>query len=81
LPEAELAVAAVRSVLADPLVQTLPQTTSGFHEALRLYDSRPDKEYSLIDCRSMAAMRSLGLTEVLSNDRHFGQEGFAVVFP
>lgn len=72
---------AVRDIISDPNVQVLPQTTAGFQEALLLYESRLDKEYSLVDCRSMAAMRSLKLTEVLSNDRHFAQEGFAVLFP
>ena len=29
----------------------------------------------------MVAMRNLGLTEVLTNDRHFTQEGFTILFP
>jgi predicted nucleic acid-binding protein len=28
----------------------------------------------------MVAMKSLGVAEVLSNDRHFEQEGFAVLY-
>ena len=39
-----------------------------------------DKEYSLTDCISMHVMRSEGLTEVLSNDHHFAQEGFHILF-
>ncbi len=30
---------------------------------------------------SVVAMQSLGLPEVLTNDRHFAQEGFTVLFP
>jgi predicted nucleic acid-binding protein len=41
---------------------------------------RPDKEYSLADCISMQTMRKEGLTEVLTNDRHFEQEGFRALF-
>lgn len=37
--------------------------------------------YSLTDCRSMLAMRTLAISEVLSNDHHFTQEGFTVLFP
>ena len=34
------------------------------------------KEYSLTDCASMQAMQHERLTEVLTNDHHFRQEGF-----
>jgi uncharacterized protein len=44
---------------------------------LTLYDSRLDKEYSLTDCVSMEVMRSRGIREVLTHDRHFAQEGFS----
>lgn len=71
----------VRSTRSDPDVDVLPQTRTDFDAALALYEARPDKEYSLTDCRSMLAMRSLGLTEVLTNDHHFTQEGFTILFP
>ena len=62
-------------------VDVLLQTRSDFDAALALYEARPDKGYSLTDCRSMLAMRGLGLTEVLTNDHHFTQEGFTILFP
>lgn len=71
----------VRRTRSSPDVDVLPQTRADFDPALALYEARPDKEYSLTDCRSMLAMRSLGLTEVLSNDHHFTQEGFTILFP
>ncbi|HMG73540.1 MAG TPA: hypothetical protein VK582_08565 [Pyrinomonadaceae bacterium] len=37
---------------------------------------RPDKGYSLTDCISMNVMRERGLTDVLTNDPHFRQEGY-----
>jgi uncharacterized protein len=46
-----------------------------------LYEARPDKGYSLTDCRSMVALRALGISEALTNDHHFTQEGFAILFP
>jgi predicted nucleic acid-binding protein len=73
--------ATARGILADPATQVLPQTSADFAAALSLYEARPDKEYSLTDCRSMLAMRTLGLSEVLSNDHHFTQEGFTILFP
>jgi hypothetical protein len=45
-----------------------------------LYIQRPDKGYSLTDCISMQTMRREGLTEALTKDRHFEQEGFQVLF-
>ncbi len=29
----------------------------------------------------MVALRALGISEVLTNDRHFYQEGFTILFP
>ncbi len=71
----------VRNVRSDPDVTVLPQTRTDFDAALALYEARPDKAYSLTDCRSMVALRALGVTEVLTNDRHFSQEGFTILFP
>jgi len=62
-------------------VTVLPQTRADFDAALALYEARADKEYSLTDCRSMLAMRPLGISDVLTNDHHFTQEGFTVLFP
>ena len=44
-----------------------------------LYQARPDKQYSLTDCISMQAMRTEGLTEILTHDGHFTQEGFTIL--
>jgi predicted nucleic acid-binding protein len=71
----------VHNLRGDPDVDVLPQTRADFDAALALYEARPDKEYSLTDCRSMLAMRSLALTEALTNDHHFTQEGFTILFP
>jgi len=75
------AVATVRDIRNDPQDPVLPQSRADFDSALALYEARLDKAYSLTDCRSMVAMRALGITEVLSNDHHFTQEGFAILFP
>ena len=71
----------VHNLRSNPNVDVLPQTRADFDAALALYEARPDKGYSLTDCRSMIALRALGVTEVLSNDHHFTQEGFTVLFP
>lgn len=50
-----------------------------FSRGLSLYERRPDKEYSLVDCMSMELMRARGISHVLTNDHHFRQEGFTVL--
>ena len=68
-------------VRSAPDVDVLPQTRADFDAALALYEARSDKAYSLTDCRSMGALRALGVSEVLTNDHHFTQEGFTILFP
>src|SRR5437588_585719 len=46
----------VRAIVTDPSTQVLPQTSAGFTDAPALYEARPDKGYSLTDCRSMLAL-------------------------
>jgi predicted nucleic acid-binding protein len=69
----------VRRILDNPNVAVLAQTRSAFLEGLDLFESRPDKSYSLTDCISMQAMRREGLTEILTHDHHFVQEGFTIL--
>jgi predicted nucleic acid-binding protein len=71
----------VRRLLASSEVVVMHQTRELFLEGLTLYEARPDKAYSLTDCLSMHVMRREGLTEVLTNDHHFVQEGFRILFP
>jgi predicted nucleic acid-binding protein len=75
------AAATVHDIRSDPQTVVLPQTRADFDAALALYEARPDKGYSLTDCRSMVALRAQGYSEVLTNDRHFTQEGFTILFP
>jgi len=74
------AVKMVRAILDNPNVKVLPQSRDSFLRGVDLYEQRLDKEYSLTDCISMNAMRSECITEVLTNDRHFAQEGFHVLY-
>ena len=54
------------------------------HERVAAFDIAParrlDKGFSLTDCISMQSMRREGLSDVLTNDWHFEQEGFRAVF-
>ena len=66
-------------VLSNPGIIVRPQTHQSFLDGFTLYQARPDKAYSLTDCISMQAMRQDGITEILTHDAHFTQEGFTVL--
>jgi predicted nucleic acid-binding protein len=70
----------VEDILQDPGVTLIPQSRETFLAGLSLFRTRADKGYSLTDCISMRTMQRLGLTAVLTNDRHFEQEGFWAIF-
>ena len=46
---------------------------------LARYEARGDKEYGLQDCASMNVMEDESVTQVLTNDHHFEQEGFTLL--
>lgn len=66
----------VRRIIEDPNISIFPDD---FGEGLALFESRPDKGYSMTDCLSMCIMRQLGAAEVLTHDHHFTQEGFVTL--
>ena len=66
----------VRGLLANPHLTVVAQSHESFLRGLDLYERRADKGYSLVDCISMVTMGERGITDVLSGDQHFRQEGF-----
>jgi len=60
-------------------VEVIEQSRAYFLAGLALYEGRPDKSYSLVDCISMQLMRAEGLRDVLTSDSHFTQEGFTIL--
>jgi uncharacterized protein len=60
----------------DPIVDIVPLSEDLYIRALRLYSSRPDKEWGLIDCVSFVVMSEQEMTIALSSDEHFQQCGF-----
>ena len=74
------AAAQMRQILQAPRIHVLLPSQALFLDGLALYESRLDKHYSLTDCISMHVMRREGLTDVLTNDHHFTQEGFRILF-
>ena len=75
-----MALTNTRGLRASSTARVVPYTVEAFQDGLALYAERPDKGYSLTDCISMETMRREGLTQALTNDRHFEQEGFRALF-
>ncbi len=69
----------IRNLHSKASVTVRPQTRDRFLTGLSLYESRPDKGYSLTDCISMETMRQESITDILTHDSHFAQEGFTVL--
>jgi len=57
-------------------VTVIPQTSDQFERALRRYEDRVDKDWSLTDCASFLIMEAEGIEAVLTHDQHFAQAGF-----
>jgi predicted nucleic acid-binding protein len=73
------AIKMVEAVMKNSQVTVVPQSRRTFSRSLALYKARPDKGYSLTDCGSMLLMRENRLSEALTTDRHFEQEGFVAL--
>jgi predicted nucleic acid-binding protein len=54
------------------VVHVDPALDSAAH---RLFQSRPDKLWSLVDCASFVVMEQRGITSAFTNDHHFEQAG------
>lgn len=66
----------VNKILLNENIQIIDATHENFLNGFELYQNRLDKGYSLTDCISMNVMREHGISDVLTHDHHFKQEGF-----
>jgi uncharacterized protein len=73
------AVTQAEGILNNANIDVARQSHDGFIAGLTLYKARPDKGYSLTDCISMHTMREQSISDILTHDDHFRQEGFTVL--
>ena len=76
----KLATTAVRRIMNNNEIELIEHRPNALLDGLVMYEARPDKNYSLTDCISMTAMRERNISEVLTHDHHFAQEGFTLLF-
>ena len=66
----------VSDLVENPDIETVWVDEALHREATALLMVRPDKTYSLCDAVSFVLMRQRHVTEALTTDHHFAQEGF-----
>ena len=66
----------VMDLLDNPDIETVWVDEQLHRQAMKLLIDRQDKTYSLCDAVSFILMRQRVMTEALTTDRHFEQEGF-----
>ncbi len=75
----ELAAQIARGLLSHESALVVESNRTRLIAAMTLYESRPDKEWSIVDCSSMLTCRELGIKRVFTHDRHFRQAGFEIL--
>jgi predicted nucleic acid-binding protein len=73
------AASTAEAILTNPDTEVARNTYESFLSGLAFYKARADKSYSLTDCISMNLMLGRNITEVLTHDHHFAQEGFTLL--
>ena len=73
------AVGMVRDISESSEVRVIQQTHDTFLNGLSRYEQRSDKTYSMQDCIAMNVMDAEGITQVLTSDHNFEQEGFIIL--
>lgn len=66
----------VAALLDNPDIEVVWVDEALHREAMALLLARRDKTYTLCDAVSFVLMRRRSLSEALTTDRHFAQEGF-----
>jgi predicted nucleic acid-binding protein len=69
----------LRDLPSDPRFGIIAVEPRQFEAGCARFDARADKEWSIIDCISMAIMNERHLTKVLTWDHHFEQAGFTIL--
>jgi uncharacterized protein len=72
----EQALAFIVALMDNPDIQVVWVDQDLHRHGISLLLDRLDKSYSLCDAVSFILMRQFGITDALTTDRHFEQEGF-----
>jgi predicted nucleic acid-binding protein len=73
------AVELASAAMASKFMRVVYSDEGLFPDAVQIFKSHPDKEWSLTDCLSFAAMRKQEIKTAFTFDAHFKQAGFAII--
>lgn len=79
IPDRALFSQVIALIEADPHTLIVRATPQFLSRAIALFESRSDKEWSLVDCTSMIIMGDHEAQQVVTGDHHFQQAGFEIV--
>jgi predicted nucleic acid-binding protein len=69
----------IRDLRNDSRITIVELSADLFDRGLELFESRPDKSWSLTDCISFLVMKNRNLTAAVTADHHFEQAGFTIL--
>lgn len=74
-----LGVRVLTALQTDRNLEVVEITAELYEKAVRLYTTRPDKEWGLIDCALFVVMQERGIADALTYDEHFTQAGLVAL--
>jgi predicted nucleic acid-binding protein len=69
-------IALIDGLKTSPFVEVIHVDAALDTQAWQLLRSRPDKQWSLVDCTSFVLMTRRGISDALASDHHYEQAGF-----
>jgi predicted nucleic acid-binding protein len=69
-------ISTLQDLKTNPQIHIVPADSALFHDGVKLFAARLDKEWSLTDCMSFVVMTRERITGALTGDHHFEQAGF-----
>ena len=66
-------------LVADPATKIVGSSDELWKQGRLMYESRPDKQWSLTDCLSFVVMERQRIGEALTGDHHSEQAGFVAL--
>jgi predicted nucleic acid-binding protein len=78
-PARTLAIQMVEQLHQSKRVQIIPSSAEDWREGYALYQNRPDKAWSLVDCISIHLCQHHSIREVFTSDHNFLQAGYLIL--
>lgn len=75
------AVKLLAGIASDSRFEVVPLSEELYWQGMELFNTRPDKNWSLTDCVSFRVMQNRGIRLALTPDHHFRQAGFEPLLP